>query len=323
MSDESEYKLKAIERNVLIVAAKTDRNFDEIARVLLLKSPIEAKEIYSCARQKLLYQIHGGPESWKSAGQIARTLKAADKWVLKRVNEKFSQLSVILPSGNGTNVAHYPAKVVNELHIMRKQHLSIPVAGDHVSLIRLASLVGKSHQWVSKQLEDLSIKPIKRRDATGRVSNFYALEVISLVEELCIEYPPPGDWLTVYAISKQLGADWTWVENTIKNLNISGELRQIPPFEKLAMHFPSDTLGILRTIYTQYPPAAGWITAHALVAATGKSHNWVKLRLTGEKNEIRKDEHGVPRKHFPPKVLSDLKSRIAEDNRGKRPRAKS
>lgn len=188
-----------------------------------------------------------------------------------------------------------------------------------VTVYGIACAIQKSCVWTKKMLIQLQFPSQVRRNQAGQTSPHYPAAAVEALRDLAREYPESGAWLTINAIREKLEVEYDWVERQLRKLGIEGEIRVRKGYGKPMMHFPPLAVARLRDLKAVYPAAGDWLTAYAIKGRVERSENWVRNRLSGSDYpcQVRLDDHGVPRDHYPPWVLDDLRVRQHEDNRGR------
>ncbi len=256
---------------------------------------------------------------WLTAEEIASRLDMDTEWVTDALSDRGFQ-PVMRMSPLKVAAPHYPPESLTTLAKLLVGQ-STEEVGDWLNMQDLYVALRRSRLWILNRLERMGVRPEKRRDSRGQITDHYPPSVLEELRVMSELYPAAEDWLTINQIVEQVLKERTWVVAWLAEIGVEGESRRIPGSGKVALHYPPQIVSQLLERAAEHKPAEpGWLTETALVKDVGRSHNWVKKRLPRYNHLTRKmtDSQGVPRIHFPPEVAEALKLDRHDDQRGRR-----
>lgn len=241
-----------------------------------------------------------------STGQIAEAVGRSYGWTEKTLAEFYSRKSKH-PSQQPLLYSRDAVKKLREIT------LSTPPDEDWHTIPTLATLTGKSRDWILNQLEASSVRPENRRQAaTGRDFPHYPPETLVLLFEANQKIPEPaGDWLTANALVLKTGKSTNWVRKRLdKDFIALGEPR-LDDMTVIRIHYPPLVLeAMLREIeeVAGYPDAGDWVLLSNLRRSLGV-HAVTLTRMMEQievETEIRIDMKGRPKQHLSPNTQRQL-----------------
>lgn len=246
---------------------------------------------------------------------IANEIDTYENWVIRKVKE-FD----ITPDSYGYEMRGQPTQLYSQLilELMRDErqwqehYKSLP---SHVSAYVIAESIGRSYGWTRKTLDELGIKYKISKDE--RKSFLFPKSSAKRLREIDLATPIDDGWITLGAISKATGKDREWIERRLSNEGIHGEPRRNVISGRVFAHYPPYSIEAIAQIAQERPHFGGeWLTAYRISCLIPeKSETWVYKILNTEFSEIgevRQDDSGVDRVHYPPEVFTNLQNRAQE-----------
>lgn len=177
----------------------------------------------------------------------------------------------------------------------------------HMSIGEIAKFSARSYGWTRNYIQENRPRRIRGNNKSAYLYHRGVLKDIRIIN---IEVPLDGDWLTIGAITERVAHDREWIENRIEELGVSCEERRSVLTGRVFDHYPSGIIDKFIEIDENGPVMAGdWTTVERIsTAIPGHSYKWVQSRLEEYKQfaEIRIDDQGVSRTHFPPSVFREV-----------------
>lgn len=302
--------LSVAERNVLIVASRNRKDFEQVAHILDLKSAQVAKEIFESARRKLIHQAYGDPDQgWRTTSAIAKILGVDHYWVA-RYGKQFANLAIQRDAGNGMVVPHYPPQVLEALRTIRHEAYGEPDEG-WVTITTMRNQLGADWNWLNRRLGPYRHLAVLRKSNGGHSRSHYpsgVLNAMRTLREAQKACPEAGDYLNTTQLLEQLGKSWAWIAKTLTSLGFVAEQRRNRR-QKLVKHYPPEVLPLLREIASEFPASGDWLTVNRLANLLKADREWVEGRIQehGFIGEIRcQPGYGKPAMHYPPETLATL-----------------
>lgn len=200
---------------------------------------------------------------------------------------------------------HYMIEFMREERAWRAWYLALP---SRMNANQIAEGVGRSNGWTTKKLAELYPKVSPQR--TGHKSRMYPRVAVEKLREITLSTTPDENWYSIPQLVELSGHDRDWVLNRLALTTIKPEQRRHPVIGREYTYYPPETIEALEEAVLQIPkPGGEWLTASGLERETGRSGNWVAKRLEDylQFGELRLDDMGVERVHYPPSVLSALR----------------
>ncbi len=148
-------------------------------------------------------------------------------WIVNRLREANIQPALRWSPLTGKTLGFYDESIVELLHAAPQY----PEAASWLTADAIEKLVGKSSNWTRARLHrpNMQARAEVRLDPHRVPRLHYPAKMIDILRaEIASaeKYPQAGDWLLIYQIAKQLGRSTLWVQNRLKLLGITGELRR-------------------------------------------------------------------------------------------------
>ncbi len=247
-------------------------------------------------------------EDWMTTTSLAKELEVEYKWVNRRILYLKSPCEFRLHTENRP-LLHFPPEALEELQEMRDQALENIDRGKYVHLGELSALTGRHRLWVSNRLDLMDVEIKLGYDSSGRMVEYYPVEILGYLREEKERYEDSGDNLSIPMLARAVDKDREWIERQLEEMEVEGELRHFEKSGRIDICFdPQVLIELIARVKAYVNPEADWFTENALVEITEKSSNWVRRRL--KEFDIaggnRQDSNGVLSKHYPPSVLEKL-----------------
>ena len=241
---------------------------------------------------------------WFTVTQIKEMLNKDFDWVRAQL-VVFTENALPKIAVDGKLRLHYPEIVVESLRKIKDA--PIPV-GNFLHVAKISRLTGKDPSKIRAIITELSIEAHARYVPRYGVTECYSPESFERIKQVLASVKPQEDWITVNFIAQKLNQSFHRVMSLIKYAGIEGEERFSVTANRIHIHYPPETLEIIRGLIESIPMQQGWFTCESLQRYTGKSHTWVRKRLQEGRypHEIRIASNNVPRVHYPPWVAFTL-----------------
>lgn len=246
---------------------------------------------------------------WKSAGQISEALNANERRIYRIINDIGieSESRVI----NSLEMSVYPPFTVPVLHEEIAWRDSYSVLPSYVRVSHIAAYFGRSVGSTRKRLNQSGIEPRIVEPKQGKPYELFHKSAIRIFREEDMMVPPSHDWLSLGQLQDYLSCDRQWILNRIAEASIEPQTRRAALSGKIIDHYPPSSLDMLQMAIEARPsPGATWLTSEAIQKEIGRSLSWVTRRLQqfNEVSEVREDDNGRSRIHYPPSVLTQLQA---------------
>lgn len=247
---------------------------------------------------------------WINAKAIAEDIGIYDRWVYRTVKDLGIQSEIKVT--DGVEIAMYPPWTVDvlreELHW--REHLKeLP---DELSIGEMAESLGRSYGWTQKTLDTSEQQPIRKR---GPVK--YSKQALKELRHISMAVPLDDGWYNLRQLVELTGQDREWIERRLVDAGYGPSERRSALTGRVHDHFPPQSLSAVTNAMAERAAAAGeWMTVLGIAKRIGRNEKWVKARVGGyqELSQMRQDDMGVTRTHYPPSVLEALETE-SERNR--------
>ncbi len=245
--------------------------------------------------------------TYMNTKQIAEGVGRSYGWTTKTLQSLYPNAR--RPRGN-TRSRVYHRKAVKEL---RELTFATPPDEDWYSIPMLVETIGKDRDWILKRLDQQTIRPELRRQAsTGREFPYYPPETIMILRDAVSEAAlPAGDWLTANALEEVTGKSTVWVSKRLKEqFDVLGEER-LDDMGVERIHYPPSVREALENEVAElheYAEADDWVTISTLRRKLGLHAVTITriIRQAEIESEMRLDKKGRPKQHFSPQAQARL-----------------
>lgn len=247
---------------------------------------------------------------WKHVQLIAVQLGTSDRQVERIIKTLGIEGDKTLIDSD-VEVTVYPpftAGVVGDELAWRAAFRSLP------TYIRKSTLIehtGRSKGWTDKHLEELQIKPIRRKQDNGKVINLYRKTILKTLRKINMAVPLDEGWYNLGQLSSYIGADRSWIEKQLAGNGFEPQQRRSTLTGRVTSHYPPDSIHeIMKLAERRAEPGGEWLTAHAISELIGRSYSWVSKRLEEHKalSVLKLDDYMNSRKHYAPNIVDLLRS---------------
>lgn len=207
---------------------------------------------------------------------------------------------------------HIPATVfacVADEVYWKKQYATLD---DHISVTKVANILGKSIDWVRASTNELNLfpKPIEGEalNTHGTYSQYFPKGVANSLRHVLLARMPAGNYLTATGMKAIIGKKPSWIVNELSKAGYEPEERWSPR-GRLLDHYSSEALEYLKELVDTTKPAGDWLTAGRMAHILGRDVEWVMNRVTKigkEFVQVRLDDSTRAVQHYHPKILNDL-----------------
>lgn len=242
---------------------------------------------------------------WLPANKIAEIIGKYDRWVYRMVKELEIQPEPRV--FNGIELPVYPpytAAVLTEELAWRESFRSLPI---HLSFSEIVELIGRSAGWTRTTLDSVKAQPTRSEKREGKTIDLYPKGVLKVLRRINMAVPLDSGWLNLNQLVDLSGANRDWIVRRLHEAGYQSEFRRSSLSGKVHEYFPPEAIKTIKAVMATRPkPAGEWMTIEAIAAISGKHYRWVdnRLRRHAQEAEVRLDDNGVPRLHFPPRIFS-------------------
>lgn len=239
---------------------------------------------------------------WVNTKTIAADIGTYDRWVYRAVRELGIQSETKMV--DGVELAAYPHWTIDilrdELHW--REHLrELP---DELTVSDMAESLGRSFGWTQKRLEEIEAKPVRKSGPAK-----YGKRFLKELRHVSMAVPLDEGWYNLRQIVELTGQDREWIERRILEAGYEPMERRSALTGKIHDYFPRKVLDVVTSAMVERAAAAGeWMTINGMAKRLGRNDKWVNVRINAyiEAGEMRQDDMGVTRAHYPPSVFHDL-----------------
>lgn len=241
---------------------------------------------------------------WRLVAEIADRLGVNERWAQRLVKDM--DIEPRMRVVGNSEIAEYPPHteaILREERQWRETFFSLP---PRLSAGRMAEVLGRSEGWVRKNLLSLEAKSYPG-DRVGAHS--YAKGQLHKLRQLSLETPFDDGWYTASGLVEATGYDREWILARLAEVGFEPEDRRSALTGRVLPYFPPEAVGVLVSARQELPKAGGdWLTTQAMMVLSGKSWGWLSRRLFShiDDSELRLDDNGVKRRHFPPAVFESV-----------------
>ncbi|MDB5183634.1 MAG: hypothetical protein JWO07_315 [Candidatus Saccharibacteria bacterium] len=246
--------------------------------------------------------------SWANAMLISEELGIYDRWVYRTVKE-IGIKPEIKKGSDGLEIAMYPPWTVGVLRDeleWRQKFYELP---DQMSVTMIAENLGRSYGWTQKTLNEIDAR-IMRRPRSQFDGTMYSKGELRKLRHITMEVPLDEGWYNMHQLYELTGADKDWITNRLREAGCESMLRRSALTGRVLDHYPREALDIILASMVERASAGGdWMTAWGIAKSLGRNEKWVYARTPAyeEASEIRQDDNGVSRIHYPPSVVQLLR----------------
>lgn len=256
------------------------------------------------------------PSIWLPAGLLSVRLGRNERWVYREI-----KALCITPEPhdiNGCTISCYPPGTLERLRLRSEQaevrHRNSKK--EALTVQELADRLGRSYGWTKKTLDLLQIKPLRYEQRRAFKTAIYGPNSLERLRDQLA--PDSDDWYNLNQLVDHTMLYRELIERSLKEAGVVPERRQSALTGRPSYFYPPSALQVLKRCAPSVA-AGDWLTATALAVLTGKSLNWTSRQLTQPDllslREERLDDQRVPRWHYPPRVLSVLRSELDQSER--------
>ena len=244
---------------------------------------------------------------WLTMGLLQEKLGRSDLWIRPRL-KKYEKEAQCRKTRDGRVALCYPPRVLIELQQENEAYLPL---GDFLVVSDIMRLLGEKNHWVRVQLDRLGVQPEFRISRKGKLSPCYSPETLETLRSLTINTPKAGGWLTTSQMAENLKRSEEWVKKWVARTGFNGVFRRGLKTGSLSIHYPPQTLDILRHLMRGKAPA-GWVTKKDLVLNLHTSWPAIDRILEKRSNLGRmfEDRMGNLRTYYPHEIIDELKSAL-------------
>lgn len=254
---------------------------------------------------------------WLPASVLAKELDIYVRWVYRQV--KALDIHPSPRPYEGTVASCYPPNTLTALAVIldekrfRDEYRALPKL---LSIGEIAEVIGRSYGWTSNAAKQLQQRPSKLEQRGAFQTSLYPRRVVLRLHESLKKVPVAEFELNTLQLVELTGYDRDWIENRLRELRLEPRLMRSPVTGRFLWYYSADSADILKGIKRVGPAKPGWMTAEAIQRLLGKSTNWVRQRLhppeTARLGELMADSNHVPRLHYPPAVVEQLRGEAEE-----------
>lgn len=239
MTDE----LTPLERNVVILAARNNRDFSVVAQSLMLKSDRYAQELYNQAVAKLQGGHVPAVPEWVTLQEVAGWAGKSWLWT-RKILQQLEVPTCQRPNRANRESLHYPATAIPMVKQLATAH---PESGSWMTVNRIRELLDVEYDWVERTIKKLGIEgEIRVLSGYGRPRMHFPPSVLEQLRPLRpADLPAGGDWLTETAILGQLTRSRNWLMNRLRDSDYPSQMR-LDDREAPRLHYPPWVLEDLR-----------------------------------------------------------------------------
>jgi hypothetical protein len=253
------------------------------------------------ARMSFINQTQVNLE-WVNAKTIASDIGIYDRWVYRTIKELGIQSEMKLV--DGVELAAYPHWVVDVLReeLRWREHLS--ELSDELNVSDIAESLGRSFGWTQKTLEEIDAKPVRKNGPLK-----YGKRFLKELRHVSMAVPLDNGWYNLGQIIALTGQDRKWIERRILEAGYESMERRSALTGKIHDYFPRKVLDVVTSAMVERAAAAGeWMTVTGIATRLDRNEKWVIARMNAhrESGEMRQDDMGVTRLHYPPSVFLEL-----------------
>jgi len=140
--------------------------------------------------------------------------------------------------------------------------------------------------------------------------------IVPVVDLRTPVYPPAGDWLTVYQLTKLVVRSGPWITNFLAT-DYSGktEMRRTVDAGQVREHYPPDVVDLIQSLQL-HPPAGDWLTVGQIarqVPGYGRDRIVVHIGKYDHLKETRIDAGGNANDHYPPSIVSKFRQKASKE----------
>jgi len=250
-------------------------------------------------------KLDGPPQN---ASKIAQDLGTNDRWIHRMVHEFGFESEV--QKTDDVEIAMYPpyaVAILKEEYAWRQYFKSLPTP---LNVWQMTEAIGRSRGWTEKALIALDIKPSQMQRKGNRVVRLYPKLALKELRLINMAVPLDDGWYSIGQLVEQTQIDRDRLLRILRDAGIPSQERRSSLTGKVLQHFPPSVLTLLIEEKEKIIPAGGdWLTSFTIKEVLGRSGNWVngKLQAYDTKSQLRLDDNNVPRLHYPPIVLEELR----------------
>lgn len=289
---------------------------DEFDKRLKIKSVQETETPVTIEQRILaLGQDYEPTDEPLNQQQIAFIL-GVDHAIVKRIIRNIG-IKPIDPNAEQLLYPEYTLSLVGEELAWKREYDKLD---PFLRVPAIAEFSARSKGWTRKFCEAQTVR--RKRDPENSNWTLYPRTICKTIREINLRTPTEGDMVTLSALVNATGFDRDWIERKLNNWGIQGEDRRATLTGRVFTHYPPNIIPRLTDSHDSRPAAGGdWVTVERMVNELGEDDKWVKRRAEAHKNsaELRQDDHGVSRTHYPPSVMASL--RAESETKAKYPQA--
>ena len=201
---------------------------------------------------------------------------------------------------NLTGVIVYPPltfEIISEEYSWIKKYKSLDNA---LAPSEMGEILGRDYRYITKEAISLGYK--LRRGKFNKAA-------LSDIREKELSVPFDEGWYTLRALAVEVDKDRSWVKNRLDELGFLPEKRRSLDTGITLEHYPPEALLKLDELKRDIPKyGEDWYTCGRLVLESEMSFAWVsrRLKVYEDSFEIRLDDMGVSRRHYPKSVVDTI-----------------
>lgn len=176
----------------------------------------------------------------------------------------------------------------------------VSLMDNHLTPQVMGELLNRDYRYVTKVAKSLGY-----RMKDGKFRKIALADIRDM--ERTMKYSE--DWLTLRALSELSSMDREWVKNRLDDAGIIPEKRRSTQSGIFLKYYPPETLDYIKQCIKEIPKyGEDWYSCTRICEEVRKSRNWVLPRLSQYDSlaEIRQDDMGVGRLHYPKDVFEAL-----------------
>lgn len=254
---------------------------------------------------------------WLPAGVLAKELGIYVRWVYRQV--KVLDIHPSLHEYDGVMISCYPPGTLSSLEVLldekrfRDEYRALP---NLLSIGEIAEVIGRSYVWTAGAVKQLQSRPSKVERRGAFQTHLYPRRLVLRLRERLTKAPIAEFELNMLQLVELTGNDREWIENRLRELGLEPRLMRSPLTGRFLWYYPANSVDALKEVRRVSGARPGWLTAEAIEKQLGKSSNWVRRRLRKpemtRQAELMADSQLVPRLHYPPAVIEQLRAELEE-----------
>lgn len=251
---------------------------------------------------------NGEGVAWLPTREIIRLSGTTERRFYRFVEE--TAIVPVIGEYEGQPTALYPphtSAIVRDEMIWRDAYKKLPGV---MTRQAMADFLGVSRGWIDTRFILNSVLPKLTRQVSGHSPRrYFSKTLLPELRAYLMQHPLADDWNNLSQLVEYTGLDRQYIQKQLEKAGYIPEKRWSAYSTRLLDHYPPEALTYLYEVQSKPVPYGGdWFTVELLSERTGRSRNWLlkRLELYDSAAELRRDDTGAMREHYPPEVRLEI-----------------